>query len=349
MYKVITYGSFDLFHEGHFNLLKRAKELGEYLIVGVTTEHYDESRGKLNVVDSLLTRVENVKKTGFADEIIIEDHDGQKLEDILKHKIDVFTVGSDWVGTFDFLKEYCEVVYLERTKEVSSTLLRKQRFPIIKLGMIGTGRIANRFPDEIKYVSGITLNAVYNPKVESAKKYGDKFRLNIATHDKELFYDHVDAVNIASPHETHFAYIIEALNRGKHVLCEKPMCINEEDSIYAYNLAKEKGLILMEGIKTAYAPGFIQLIGMARSGVIGNIRDVESTFTKLIPDSCRELTDKEYGGSFTELASYTLLPIIKLMGCDYQKVNFDSLKADNGLDIYLFLIHISEPKRLGMK
>ena len=70
MKKVITYGTFDLFHQGHYNLLKRAKELGDYLIVGVTTEHFDESRGKVNVVDSVLERVENVRKSGFADEII---------------------------------------------------------------------------------------------------------------------------------------------------------------------------------------------------------------------------------------------------------------------------------------
>ena len=107
MRKVITYGSFDLFHEGHYRLLKRAKELGDYLIVGITTEQYDNQRGKLNVVDSLMDRIEHVKQTGFVDEIIIEDHVGQKMEDILKYDIDVFTVGSDWTGTFDYLKDYC--------------------------------------------------------------------------------------------------------------------------------------------------------------------------------------------------------------------------------------------------
>ena len=87
MKKVITYGSFDLFHEGHYNLLKRAKALGDYLIVGVTTEQYDESRGKLNIVDSLDKRIENVRQTGFADEIIVEDHPGQKVEDVQKYDI----------------------------------------------------------------------------------------------------------------------------------------------------------------------------------------------------------------------------------------------------------------------
>ena len=90
MVKVITYGTYDLFHEGHYRLLQRAKALGDYLIVGVTTESFDEARGKLNVVDSLMTRIENVKKTGFADEVIVEDHVGQKVEDIQKYGIDIF-------------------------------------------------------------------------------------------------------------------------------------------------------------------------------------------------------------------------------------------------------------------
>jgi len=112
------------------------------------------------------------------------------------------------------------------------------------------------------------------------------------------------------------------------------MVLTEEDAKTAYELANEKELILMEGIKTAHAPGFIQLIGVARSGIIGNIRDVESCFTKLVPKDSRELTSIKYGGSFTELASYTLLPILKLMGCNYENVQFECLKADNGLDIY---------------
>ena len=123
MKKVITYGTYDLFHEGHYKLLERAKALGDYLIVGVTTEHFDEWRGKINVVDPIMKRIENVKKTGFADMIIVEDHEGQKIEDIQKYGVDIFTVGSDWVGTFDYLKAFCDVVYLDRTPNISSTCL----------------------------------------------------------------------------------------------------------------------------------------------------------------------------------------------------------------------------------
>ena len=211
MKKVITYGTFDMFHEGHYNLLKRAKELGDYLIVGITTEQYDETRGKLNVVDSLITRIDNVRATGFVDEVVVEDHVGQKVEDIQKFGVDIFTVGSDWLGKFDYLKEYCEVVYLERTRNVSSTMKRIEGHPIIHIGVVGTGRIAERFPEEAKYVSGVTVSGAYNPHGEHAKEYANAHELSFWEDDYDRFLEKVDAVYIASPHDTHYAYTMAAL------------------------------------------------------------------------------------------------------------------------------------------
>ena len=219
MVKVITYGTFDLFHEGHYRLLKRAKALGDYLIVGVTTESFDKARGKLNVIDSLVTRMENVKKTGFADEIIIEESVGQKFSDIKKYGIDIFTVGSDWVGQFDYLKDYCQVVYLERTKDISSTMLREKKRSIQRIGIIGTGRIAGRFMSEARAVSGVETQSVYNPHPVSALKFAEKWDLN-AYRTLEDFLASIDMVYIAAPHETHYEYAKAALSAGKHVLCE---------------------------------------------------------------------------------------------------------------------------------
>lgn len=95
MIKVITYGTFDLLHYGHINLLKRARKLGDYLIVGVTSENYDKYRGKLNVSQSLAERIRNVMDTGLADEIVVEEYEGQKIDDITRLKVDIFVVGSD--------------------------------------------------------------------------------------------------------------------------------------------------------------------------------------------------------------------------------------------------------------
>lgn len=126
MKKVITYGTFDLLHYGHIRLLERAKKLGDYLIVGVTSKNFDISRGKTSVLQSQTERIEAVNKLGIADEIISEEYKGQKIDDIKKYDIDIFTVGSDWEGYFDYLKEYCEVIYLPRTEGVSSTLEREK-------------------------------------------------------------------------------------------------------------------------------------------------------------------------------------------------------------------------------
>lgn len=345
MVRVITYGTFDLFHEGHYKLLKRAKALGDYLIVGVTTEEYDQTRGKLNVVDSLVTRIENVKKSGFADEVIIESSPGQKLVDVKKYQIDIFTVGSDWIGTFDYLSDYCKVVYLERTKNISSTMLRAQKKHIQRIGVIGTGRIAGRFIPEAKLVSGVNVEAVYNPHPGSAARFAQKWGID-AYEDLEAFYGAVEAVYVASPHETHYSYIQSALEHGRHVLCEKPMVLKRAQAEELFALAAKRGLILFEGIKTAYCPGFSRLLGIACNGMIGNVRSVEACFTKLEGPQSRELTDPNYGGSFTELGSYVMLPIIKLFGSGYEEVRFDTIEGEHGLDVFT-KAHFRYPNGLG--
>lgn len=333
MVRVITYGTFDLFHEGHYRLLQRAKALGDYLVVGVTTENYDRSRGKLNVIDDLVTRIENVKKTGFADEVIVEETIGQKVSDVKKYKIDIFTVGSDWTGAFDYMSEYCKVVYLERTKNVSSTLLRNQNFKIQRIGIIGTGRIAGRFLPEAVAVSGVSVQGVYNPNQNSAEKFAQKHEINAFQNLNEL-YKNAEIIYVASPHQTHYEYVKGALLHDKHVICEKPFVMQKSQAEELFALAKERKKIICEGIKTAYCPGFTKLMDVACSGLIGSIRYVDACFTKLEKKENRELTDSIYGGSFLELGSYCLLPVIKLFGCEYEEISFDSIYGERKLDVF---------------
>ena len=144
MKTVITYGVFDLFHNGHERLLERAKQLGDRLVVGVTTDQYAIERGKLCVVDSLQTRMEHVRSCPWVDEVIVEDHPGQKAEDIRRYHADILAMGDDWLGKFDVLESLCQVVYLPRTPNISSSVLRNSRFPFLRVGMIGAGRIADR-------------------------------------------------------------------------------------------------------------------------------------------------------------------------------------------------------------
>ncbi|WP_300692503.1 Gfo/Idh/MocA family oxidoreductase [uncultured Oscillibacter sp.] len=334
MKRVITYGTFDLLHYGHINLLRRAKVLGDYLIVGVTSENYDRYRGKLNVQQSLSERIENVRNTGFADEIIVEEYEGQKIDDIVRLGADIFAIGSDWRGRFDYLGEYCQVVYLDRTKDISSTMVRTQMHPIIHFGMVGCGRIAGRFLRESKYVSGCTVDGVYNIHPESAEQFARQHELLFSMDDYAAFLERVDAVYIASPHGTHGQYAKQALAAGKHVLCEKPMVLTEGEARELFALAEERGLILMEALKTAYCPGFQRLVSYAKSGKIGKIVDVDAAFTKLVPAGSRERMNDGVGGSMTELASYPLLAVFKLLGSEYRDIRFISFRDANGVDLF---------------
>lgn len=335
MSNVITYGTFDLLHQGHYNILKKAKEQGDYLIVGVTSENYDKTRGKLNVKQSLIERIENVRSTGLADEIIVEEYLGQKIDDIKKYNIDKFVIGSDWLGKFDYLKEYCEVIYMERTKGVSSTQLRESEFGMLKLGIVGAGRIAKRFCAESKFVSGVDVDYVFGRNDDKLKEFAEQNDLNFYTTDYNKFLDKVQAVYIATPHLTHYQYVKEALMRQKHVICEKPIVLKEEEARELYQLAKENNVVLVEAIKTAYAPAFNRLVCIAKSGIIGEIKDVDATFTKLVEGDLRELDAKQAGGSVTELATYPLIAIIKLLGTQYEDIQFYSyMDKKRKVDLY---------------
>ena len=204
----------------------------------------------------------------------------------------------------------------------------------LALGIIGTGRIANRFVAEIDHVLGIKIVAVYNPHINSASFFSEKHNIQMYTDDIVLFMESVDAVYIASPHETHFSYIDCALRNSKHVLCEKPFVLCKEEAEYLFDLANSKNCILLEAIKTAYCPGFLKILELISNNVIGEVKDVEAAFTKLEKTDSRELSDMLYGGSFTELASYTLLPIIKILGQSYVDLRFETLNNERTIDIY---------------
>ncbi len=334
MIKVITYGTYDLLHQGHLNLLRRAKELGDYLIVGVTNDRFDRERGKLNVRNNVLERVEAVKATRLADEIIIEDYVGQKIDDIQKYEVDIFAIGSDWEGKFDYLNEFCKVIYLPRTEGISSTMLRNETQESVKVGIVGLGRIANRFISEAQFVSGIVLESVYDSNHTHTDSFSLEHNISNRCYSLDSLLASVDAVYIASPHLSHYTYIRQALEVGKHVLCETPMVLDGEQARELYKLAESNKLVLMEANKTAHCPAFNHLMVMIKSGIIGEVVDVEASLSKLLSDkTLREFNKEEAGGSMYELGSYPLLPIIKLLGTDYKNLDLYS-RMENGVDIY---------------
>lgn len=328
MTKVITYGTYDLLHYGHVRLLERAKALGDYLIVGVTADGFDRARGKINVQQPLMERIEAVRATGIADEIIIEEYEGQKIDDIKRLDVDIFTVGSDWKGHFDYLNEFCKVVYLDRTEGVSSSEIRSEKREI-RLGLVGELPHLDKFAQECKFVNGVDIsgvcsldNRLLSDKLRSLPNFKD---------DLDGLLEISDAIYTFSTPKYHYTQIKTALEKGKHVLCEMPMTLELGQWEELKALAKEKGLILMDALKTAYATAYYRLLLLAKSGIIGDIVSVDSICTSMSNLQMSKAENFPYiWNSINEWGTTALLPIFQLLGTDYKEKTITTrLQKDN--------------------
>lgn len=310
MIKVITYGSYDLLHRGHIRLLERAKALGDYLIVGVTSDDYEKTRGKINLQQSLMERVEAVRATGIADEIIIEEYEGQKIDDIKKYDIDIFTVGSDWEGHFDYLNQYCKVVYLPRTEGVSSSEIRGERRSV-RLGLVGEAAFLNKIWNEAKAVNGIHIEALCTSNVQKMDPQAVN-EISLISDDFGKVIESVDALYIRSLPENHYKHIKQALEAGKHILCESPVALSPVQLDELQKIAQERNLILMEAIKTAYATAYERLLLLIKAEKIGEVISVDSTCTSIREDEIGEWN------SIHEWGPTAMLPVLQILGTDYK-------------------------------
>ncbi len=326
MIKVITYGTYDLLHYGHIKLLERAKALGDYLIVGVTADDFDKSRGKINVQQSLMERIDAVRATGIADEIIIEEYEGQKIDDIQRLGIDIFTVGSDWRGKFDYLNEYCKVVYLDRTEGISSSEIRSERKKI-KLGIVGEQVLAEKVANECNYVNGIEVSGVYTTNTDI--KIGKKFD----TFDELL--DCSDALYIISHPTLHFEQIKKAIELKKHVLCEAPISLSKEQSRKLHQLSEINGCILMDALKTAYSTAYLRMLLLAKGGKIGKIISIDATATSL--RDIDMISKNNFSNTWNSISAWgptAMLPIFQILGTEYKEKRIISKMFNNEFDIF---------------
>lgn len=319
MTTVITYGSYDLLHYGHIRLLERAKALGDYLIVGVTSDDYDRTRGKANSQQSLMERIEGVRALEIADKIIVEEYDGQKIDDIKHYDVDIFTVGSDWEGKFDYLKEYCQVVYLPRTEGISSTDLRsKSRH--LKLGLVGRGSVVEKIWNESGKVNGLEISSILTKdKMLLARAEENGVRSTVKYED---LIDQSDAVFIRTHPQEHPLLVKKALERGVHVLVEPPMALDIQSTCELQELAKSKNLVLMSSIKTAYSIAYHRLVLLAKSGFIGKVVSVDATCTSLFKERTgQDMPDSSEWGAFCAWGPTALLPVFDILGDKYTKCN----------------------------
>lgn len=327
MIKVITYGTYDLLHYGHVRLLERAKALGDYLIVGVTSDDFDKTRGKINVQQSLEERVAAVQATGVADKVIIEEYEGQKINDIKKYGIDIFTVGSDWVGYFDYLSEFCRVVYLPRTEGVSSTEIRDQR-RAINVGLVGYEKYLNKVFNECKYVNGVKVNAVYS---NNTSEFLDDLLALQPSSDMDECLSKVEALYIHSHPSSHYYQIKRALLAGKHVMCESPIATTREECAELIGLAKAKNCVLMESLRTAYSTAYARMLLLIKGGKIGDVISIDATCTSLRTNS----TSGERWSSMTAWGPTALLPVLQILGTEYDEIYITSkCTEDIHMDVF---------------
>ena len=303
MVKVITYGTYDMLHYGHIRLLERARELGDYLIVGVTADDFDRARGKINVEQSLVERMDAVRATGLADEIIVEEYQGQKIDDIQKYGVDIFTVGSDWRGHFDYLNEYCRVVYLDRTEGISSSKIRSQR-QALKMAFVGSGPVLDKYVRESSFVNGIlevgrlTTSSIIDEELSSFDQLLDK----------------TDALFLATHPDGHYDEIFHALQKGVHVLCESPIAKTEAQAKYLYQLARDRGLILMDAIKTAHAMAYSRFLLLVKSGLIGKVVSIDSNCSGMSGLALDNGSEHAGQGALDYWGATAVLPIVQLLG-----------------------------------
>lgn len=331
MVKVITYGTYDLLHYGHIRLLERAKALGDYLIVGVTSDDYDKTRGKINNQQPLMERVAAVKATGIADEIIVEEYEGQKIDDIRRYSVDIFTVGSDWIGKFDYLNEFCRVVYLPRTEGVSSSEIRTEKRKI-RIGLVGESPVLKKFQRECQYVNGVEVVGICSHDDGLLEKELD---VSFKTNDFFELISKVDAVYIISHPSKHYEQIKYALSNKKHVLCESPLALTAKQCEELFHLAKQQNCVLMDAIKTAYSTAYARLLLMLKGNKIGNVVSVETTCTSLANSGdARDLSEK--WNSLCAWGPTALLPIFQILGTKYKSKQMVSMFADENKTFDLF-------------
>lgn len=332
MTKVITYGTYDMLHYGHIRLLERAKELGDYLIVGVTSDDYDQTRGKINNQQTLTERIQAVRDTGLADEIIVEEYEGQKIDDIRRYDIDIFTVGSDWVGKFDYLNEYCKVVYLDRTQGVSSTEIRSKEREI-RIGLVGNteSRILNKYCDEFIFVNGADVAGLCTTNRSLQETMSTK--VPYITDNFEELLSACDAVYLISQPQDHYQQIKKAFSSGKHVLVEAPITLSKSECEELFAIAEERQLILMEAVKTAYAMAYNRLLLLIKSGKIGKVVSVDAVCTSLYDI---ETNKGEVWNSITAWGPTALLPVFQILGTDYKDIRLISLFTDKQIKLDAF-------------
>lgn len=314
--RVVTYGTFDLLHEAHLDQLRRARAFGSFLIVAVLTDIFDAGRGKRFLAQDVVQRIENVRKTGLADLVILEECD-DKINNVLKYDIDVVAVFDSWEGPEAYvenLRNYCEVVYIpEVVENVSSTVLRG----VVRMGVIGIPDVIRRLLTGAAVTAGVNIVALTTDPQEPPHTILEDKKDIVACETFEQLCKSAEAVYISNDHSIRTTTIRQALQAGVHVLCESPLSTSQAEAQSLMKLAVKNGLVLLQSIQSAFTPAVERMTAIVQNGKIGRVLSVSVNIgvplTEETAQICCDSASSGGGKLCVGLLGEALLPVVRIL------------------------------------
>lgn len=333
--RVITYGTFDLLHEAHLDQLRRARAHGSYLIAAVLTDTFDAGRGKRFLAQDVVQRIENVRLTGLADLVVLEECD-DKINNLLKYNVDVVAVFDTWEGPQAYvenLKRYCEVLCIpEEVACVSSTAIRG----VVNMGAIGDSSAVGDLLAGAAVTAGVDVVALQTESQDLIDlAAGSKKEVRVCKSLAQL-YESTEAVYLSNHVPLRTTSIRHALQAHKHVLCASPLSYSKAEAEECFELAADKGLVLLESIPSAFTPAMERMTAVAQNGKIGRILSVAVNLCAPLnaETSQRCFSFASGGGQLcTGLVGEALLPAIRILyGRSVLNVGSETLSSGSSED-----------------
>ncbi len=203
----------------------------------------------------------------------------------------------------------------------------------MQIGIMGTGKTAEIIAQAVAASRNFDLTCVYDTQIDEALAFAKRFHAGTSTFDLDVVAGSCDMVYISAENNCREELVKKMLDEGKHILCQAPISMSKRTAEDLYDLANDKGLVLMETTGSLYTPGFAKLIEILKSGVIGSVMDIEASFSRLIPTNEREHTFPE-GGSFETFGNFVLAPVLRILGTQYKDITINAVYGLNGIDTY---------------
>ena len=203
----------------------------------------------------------------------------------------------------------------------------------MQIGIMGTGSTAEIMAEIVSKSREYDLTCIYDTRIDDAQAFAKRFHVGTSTFDMDVVAGSCDIVYISAENSCREELVKKMLDEGKHILCQAPISMSKKTAEELYDMAADKGLVLMETTGSLYTPGFAKLLEILKSGVIGSVMDIEVSFSRLIPTNEREHTFPE-GGSFETFGNFVLSPVLRILGTEYKDAYINAVYGLNGIDTY---------------